>query len=146
MNDEILIPLVEIRLNQPENFNKIVETLTRIGVPSYKERKLYQSCHIFHKRGKYYLVHFKELFLLDGKVSELSDEDIQRRNFIAKVLVDWGLVTIVNVNEIEKLGLGDSVNRTKIIKYSEKDSWNLKSKHSLGSRKRHDKNYVEGIA
>ena len=124
--------LVECRLKQPDDFLKIRETLTRIGVASRNENKLYQSCHILHKQGRYYIVHFKELFLLDGKESNFSDNDIQRRNKIAKLLSDWGLLEIVNESLIED---ASSISQIKIIPYKEKGDWELVPKYSIGSKK-----------
>jgi len=124
--------MVEVRLGQPDDFLKVRETLTRIGVASRNEQKLFQSCHILHKQGKYYIVHFKELFLLDGKESNLSDNDVQRRNKITKLLSDWGLVEIVN-NEITENT--SSISQIKIIPYKEKAEWELIPKYSIGNKK-----------
>lgn len=124
--------MVEVRLKQPDDFLKCRETLTRIGVASRNENKLFQSCHILHKQGKYYIVHFKELFLLDGKESNLSDNDIQRRNKITKLLSDWGLVEIVNSSVIEDTS---SISQIKIIPYKEKSEWELIPKYSIGNKK-----------
>ena len=124
--------MVEIRLNQPDDFLKVRETLTRIGVASRNENKLYQSCHILHKQGKYYIVHFKELFLLDGKNSDFSDNDMQRRNRITKLLSDWGLVTIVNEEMVEN---ASSISQIKILPHNEKAQWELVPKYSIGSKK-----------
>jgi len=124
--------MVEVRLGQPDDFLKVRETLTRIGVASRNEQKLFQSCHILHKQGKYYIVHFKELFLLDGKESNLSDNDVQRRNKITKLLSDWGLVEIVNNEVIEN---ASSISQIKIIPYKEKTEWELIPKYSIGNKK-----------
>ena len=124
--------LLEIRLKNEDDFLKVKETLTRIGVASRKDRTLYQSCHILHKRGKYYIVHFKELFALDGKPSNLSENDIQRRNAIARLLEEWELVTIVNQEVI-----GDNVaplHQIKIIAFKEKDDWQLITKYNIGKK------------
>ena len=109
--------MIEVRLKQPDDFLKVRETLTRIGVASRNENKLYQSCHILHKQGRYYIVHFKELFLLDGKESNFSDNDVQRRNKITKLLSYWGLVEIVNETLVED---ASSISQIKIIPYKEK--------------------------
>ena len=123
---------MEVRLAQPDDFLKCRETLTRIGVASRSENKLYQSCHILHKQGRYYIVHFKELFLLDGKESNLSENDIQRRNKIAKLLSDWGLLSIVNEELVEN---ASSISQIKIIPHREKQNWELIPKYSIGSKK-----------
>lgn len=123
--------LLEISLDEPDSFLKIKETLTRIGIPSFNSKTLYQSCHIFHKQGRYAIVHFKELFALDGKTSSMTEEDIERRNLIAKFVVDWGLCKAVNF-DVDKLNLGNAFNRTKIIKFGDKNNWKLESKHNLG--------------
>ena len=112
--------MVEVKLKQPDDFLKVRETLTRIGVASRSERKLFQSCHILHKQGKYYIVHFKELFLLDGKHSDFSENDQQRRNRIAKLLSDWGLVSVVNDQLIEN---ASSISQIKILPHKEKADW-----------------------
>ena len=124
--------MVEVRLKQPDDFLKVRETLTRIGVASRNERKLYQSCHILHKQGRYYIVHFKELFLLDGKNSDFSDNDLQRRNRITKLLSDWGLVDVVNEQMIEE---ASSISQIKILPHKEKAEWELIPKYSTGSKK-----------
>ena len=124
--------MVEVRLKQPDDFLKVRETLTRIGVASRNERKLYQSCHILHKQGRYYIVHFKELFLLDGKNSDFSDNDLQRRNRITKLLSDWGLVDVVNEELIED---ASSISQIKILPHKEKAEWELIPKYSIGSKK-----------
>ena len=123
--------MVEIRLNQPDDFLKVRETLTRIGVASRGENRLYQSCHILHKQGRYFIVHFKELFLLDGKVSDFSENDLQRRNRITKLLSDWGLVNVVDEERIEELA---PINQSKILPYKEKKEWELIPKYSIGSK------------
>ena len=124
--------MLEVTLKQPDDFLKIRETLTRIGVASRKDKTLYQSCHILHKQGKYYIVHFKELFALDGKPSNISENDIQRRNAIAKLLEEWGLLTILNQENI-----GNNVaplHQIKIISFKEKDEWNLVAKYNIGKK------------
>ena len=124
--------MVEVKLKQPDDFLKVRETLTRIGVASRNEKKLYQSCHILHKQGRYYIVHFKELFLLDGKNSDFSDNDLQRRNRITKLLSDWGLVDVVNEQMIEE---ASSISQIKILPHKEKAEWELIPKYSIGSKK-----------
>ena len=117
--------MVEVNLKEPDDFLKVRETLTRIGVASRKERKLYQSCHILHKKGQYYIVHFKELFALDGKKANLSENDLQRRNRIIKLLSDWGLVEIVKESSIKDAA---PLSQIKVIAYKEKGDWTLESK------------------
>ncbi len=124
--------MVEVKLRQPDDFLKVRETLTRIGVASRNDKKLFQSCHILHKQGKYYIVHFKELFLLDGKDSDFSENDMQRRNRITKLLSDWGLVDVVSEDKIED---ASSVSQIKILPHKEKASWELVPKYSIGSKK-----------
>ena len=122
--------MLEVRLREPDDFLKIRETLSRIGVASRKERKLYQSCHILHKQGRYYIVHFKELFALDGKETILSDNDIARRNTITKLLKDWELVEVVGeLNDLAPLS------QIKIISFKEKDEWNLETKYNIGKKR-----------
>ena len=122
--------MLEVRLNEPDDFLKVRETLSRIGVASRKERKLYQSCHILHKQGKYYIVHFKELFALDGKETNLSENDIARRNTIAKLLTDWGLIKIIS--ELTECA---PLSQIKVISFSEKNEWNLETKYNIGKKK-----------
>ena len=126
--------MVEVVLNEPDDFLKVRETLTRIGVASRKEKKIYQSCHILHKQGKYYIVHFKELFALDGKNTNLSLNDIQRRNRIVQLLLDWGLVT---TNSISKDKIADlaPLNQIKVLSFKEKNEWTLESKYNIGRKK-----------
>ena len=126
--------MVEVVLNEPDDFLKVRETLTRIGVASRKERKLYQSCHILHKQGKYYIVHFKELFALDGKNTNLSLNDIQRRNRIIQLLVDWGLIVISSLSK-EKITDLAPLNQIKVLSYKEKGEWTLESKYNIGRKK-----------
>jgi len=124
---------VEVKLPDPQAFLKVKETLTRIGVASKKDKTLYQSCHILHKQGHYYLVHFKEMFMLDGKPTDFSEEDRGRRNTIANLLSEWGLVNLVDKNKsAEPL---TPLNRIKIISYGEKGEWNLVAKYSLGKKR-----------
>lgn len=125
---EIINELVEIKLKRPEDFLKIKETLTRIGISS-KDKKLYQSCHIFHKKGKYYIVHFKELFKMDGKFSDISQEDLQRRNAIACLLEEWELLEILDKSKVEdKI----HIRKMKIISYKDKENWELVTKYNIG--------------
>ena len=124
--------MIEVNLKEPDDFLKVRETLTRIGVASRKERKLYQSCHILHKKGQYYIVHFKELFALDGKKANLSDNDVQRRNRIIKLLSDWGLVEIVQETEIKEVA---PLSQIKVIAYKEKGQWTLESKYNIGKKR-----------
>jgi hypothetical protein len=123
--------MVEILLSEPDDFLKVRETLTRIGVASRKEKKLYQSCHILHKQGKYYIVHFKELFALDGKRANLSVNDVQRRNRIIQLLSDWGLITTVIDETLDIAPL----NQIKVIAYKEKNNWTLETKYNIGKKK-----------
>ena len=122
--------MLEITLNEPDDFLKVRETLSRIGVASRRERKLYQSCHILHKQGKYYIVHFLELFALDGKKSSIASNDIARRNTIANLLKDWGLVNIVG-----ELGEVAPLSQIKVLSYKEKNEWTLETKYSIGKKK-----------
>ena len=124
--------LVEIELFEDDDFLKIKETLTRIGVSSRKEKKLYQSCHILHKRGKYYIVHFKELFALDGKRANLTINDVQRRNRIARLLSDWGLISIIK--EDDSLDIAP-LNQIKVLSYKDKGEWILEQKYNIGKKK-----------
>jgi hypothetical protein len=126
--------MVEVVLNEPDDFLKVRETLTRIGVASRKERKIYQSCHILHKQGKYYIVHFKELFALDGKKTNLSQNDVQRRNRIVQLLVDWGLVSICALSQ-EKITDLAPLNQIKVLSFKEKGEWTLESKYNIGRKK-----------
>ena len=125
--------MVEISLNEPDDFLKVRETLTRIGVASRKEKKIYQSCHILHKQGRYFLVHFKELFALDGKHANLTSNDIQRRNRIAQLLSDWGLVEVLNVEQIKDIA---PLNQIKVLAYRDKGDWILETKYNIGSKKK----------
>ena len=122
--------MLEVGLNEPDDFLKVRETLSRIGVASRKERKLYQSCHILHKQGRYYIVHFKELFALDGKKTNLSENDIARRNTIANLLKDWGLINILEeVTDVAPLS------QIKVLSFSEKNEWTLETKYNIGKKK-----------
>jgi hypothetical protein len=124
--------MLEVILNEPDDFLKVRETLTRIGVASRKDNMLYQSCHILHKQGRYFITHFKELFLLDGKPSNLMENDIERRNTVATLLSDWGLITIVNNEQAKDKA---PLRQIKIISYKDKDSWQLCPKYNIGTNK-----------
>ena len=124
--------MVEVVLGEPDDFLKVRETLTRIGVASRKEKKLYQSCHILHKQGKYFIVHFKELFALDGKKANLSINDFQRRNRIVQLLADWGLVNVLSSDLVGDIA---PLNQIKVISYREKGEWKLETKYNIGKRK-----------
>ena len=123
--------MVEVKLNEADDFLKVRETLTRIGVASRKEKKLYQSCHILHKQGKYYIVHFKELFALDGKYANLTVNDVQRRNRITRLLADWGLVSVVNEDSIQDIA---PLNQIKVLPYKDKGDWMLEQKYNIGKK------------
>lgn len=125
---------LEIKLVEPDDFLKIRETLTRIGVASRKDKILYQSCHILHKQGRYFVCHFKELFALDGKLADLTENDLQRRNTIAKLLSDWGLVTVLNFNVLNDVA---PLSQIKVLSFKEKDEWTLQTKYNIG-KKRHE--------
>ncbi len=124
--------MVEIFLSEPDDFLKVRETLTRIGVASRKEKKIYQSCHILHKQGRYFIVHFKELFALDGKHTNITLNDLQRRNRIAKLLCDWNLVGIANEDHIRDIA---PLNQIKVLSYKEKGEWILEPKYNIGGRR-----------
>ena len=124
--------MIEITLNEPDDFLKVRETLTRIGVASRKEKKIYQSCHILHKQGRYYIVHFKELFALDGKKANLSTNDVQRRNRIVQLLGDWGLISIPTTEVITDVA---PLSQIKVLAYKEKGDWTLESKYNIGKKK-----------
>ena len=125
--------MIEVSLNEPDDFLKVRETLTRIGVASRKEKKIYQSCHILHKQGRYYIVHFKELFALDGKRANLTQNDVQRRNRIIQHLCDWGLVTVINVEKVTDIA---PLNQIKVLAYKEKGDWVLETKYNIGKKKK----------
>ena len=137
VNEPIVIwsqdQMVEVILNEPDDFLKVRETLTRIGVASRKEKKIYQSCHILHKQGRYYLVHFKELFALDGKHANLTVNDVQRRNRIIQLLADWGLITIVKPEKITDIA---PLNQIKVLAYKDKADWILETKYNIGAKKK----------
>ena len=124
--------MVEVTLNEPDDFLKVRETLTRIGVASRKEKKIYQSCHILHKQGRYYIVHFKELFALDGKKANLFENDVQRRNRVTQLLQDWGLVNIVESSKVQDSA---PLSQIKVLSYKDKGDWTLESKYNIGKKK-----------
>ena len=123
--------MVEVLLNDPDDYLKVRETLTRIGVASRKEKKLYQSCHILHKQGRYYIVHFKELFALDGKHANLTSNDVQRRNRIARLLADWGLINVVKPDSVADIA---PLNQIKVLAYKDKTDWILEQKYNIGKK------------
>jgi hypothetical protein len=123
--------MVEVTLNEPDDFLKVRETLTRIGVASRKEKKLYQSAHILHKQGRYYITHFKELFALDGKHANLTVNDVQRRNRIIRLLADWGLITVLNPDKIADIA---PLNQIKVLPHKEKGEWELEQKYNIGKK------------
>ena len=123
--------MIEVTLNEPDDFLKVRETLTRIGVASRKEKKLYQSCHILHKQGKYFIVHFKELFALDGKRANITVNDVQRRNRITRLLADWGLITIVKEDSVMDIA---PLNQIKVLAYKDKSDWVLEQKYNIGKK------------
>jgi hypothetical protein len=125
--------MIEVTLNEPDDFLKVRETLTRIGVASRKEKKIYQSCHILHKQGRYYIVHFKELFALDGKHANLTVNDVQRRNRIIQLLCDWGLVTVITPEKVTDIA---PLNQIKVLSYKEKNEWILETKYNIGKKKK----------
>ena len=123
--------MLEVSLKEPDDFLKVRETLTRIGVASRKDKKLFQSCHILHKQGRYFIVHFKELFALDGKHSNLSDNDIQRRNTITQLLADWGLISMINPNAADDKA---PLSQIKVIAFKDKNNWTLETKYNIGKK------------
>ena len=123
--------MLEVQLKEPDDFLKVRETLTRIGVASRKDKKLFQSCHILHKQGRYFIVHFKELFALDGKEANLTDNDIERRNTIAQLLGDWGLIAIINNTVAEKKA---PLSQIKVLSFKEKNDWDLQAKYNIGKK------------
>jgi len=125
--------MIEITLNEPDDFLKVRETLTRIGVASRKEKKIYQSCHILHKQGRYYIVHFKELFALDGKHANLTVNDVQRRNRIIQLLCDWGLVSVISPEKVTDIA---PLNQIKVLAYKEKHEWVLETKYNIGKKRK----------
>ena len=134
MNDSLWKPdqMLEVGLKEPDDFLKVRETLSRIGVASRKNKTLFQSCHILHKQGKYYIVHFKELFALDGKDTNISENDIARRNTISNLLSDWGLINVVGKSSVEAAPLS----QIKVISFKEKNEWSLETKYNIGSKKK----------
>ena len=136
MNEVLWKPdqMLEVGLSEPDDFLKVRETLSRIGVASRKDKKLFQSCHILHKQGKYYIVHFKELFALDGKDTNISENDIARRNTIANLLSDWGLIKVIGSSSIESAPLS----QIKVISFKEKNDWILETKYNIGKKKEGD--------
>ena len=131
MNEWTVENMVEVKLSQPDDFLKIRETLSRIGIASKKDKKLYQSCHILHKQGRYFIVHFKELFGLDGKQTKFSEEDQKRRNTIVKLLNDWGLVAVVNEAKITQQA---PLSQIKVLSFKEKGEWDLQAKYNIGKK------------
>ena len=127
--------MVEVVLSEPDDFLKVRETLTRIGVASRKEKKIYQSCHILHKQGKYYIVHFKELFALDGKKTNLSLNDVQRRNRITQLIADWGLISVVDAERIQDIA---PLNQIKVLSFKDKGDWILETKYNIGKKKKEE--------
>ena len=125
--------MVEVTLNEPDDFLKVRETLTRIGVASRKEKKIYQSCHILHKQGRYFLVHFKELFALDGKHANLTSNDVQRRNRITRLLSDWGLISVVKAEAVVDIA---PLNQIKVLAFKDKGDWILETKYNIGAKKK----------
>lgn len=123
--------MLEVQLKEPDDFLKVRETLTRIGVASRKDKKLFQSCHILHKQGRYFIVHFKELFALDGKFANFSENDIERRNTIAQLLSDWGLITILHKENAENKA---PLSQIKVLAFREKDEWDLQAKYNIGKK------------
>lgn len=136
----VIDDLIEVRLSKPDDFLKVKETLTRIGVASKKDKTLYQSCHILHKRDKdtkesrYYIVHFKELFKLDGKPTSITEEDIARRNTIANILAEWGLISLVNPSK--SVSPASNISSIKIVSYKDKTNWKLEAKYNIGTNKK----------
>jgi len=123
--------MLEVQLKEPDDFLKVRETLTRIGVASRKDKKLFQSCHILHKQGRYFIVHFKELFALDGKFANFSENDIERRNTIAQLLGDWGLITILNKEQAENKA---PLSKIKVLAFKDKSDWDLQAKYNIGKK------------
>ena len=138
MNDTLIEAMVEVKLNEPDDFLKVRETLTRIGIASRKEKTLFQSCHILHKQGKYYIVHFKELFALDGKTTNFTENDTARRNSIANLLSEWELITLVNPDKSAEPTV--PLSQLKILSFKEKDEWDLTPKYNIGNKRDADEN------
>ena len=131
--------MLEVQLKEPDDFLKVRETLTRIGVASRKDKKLFQSCHILHKQGRYFIVHFKELFALDGKEANLTDNDIERRNTIAKLIDDWGLIDVMNKDIAEKKA---PLSQIKVLAFKEKNEWDLQAKYNIGKKSENESTEV----
>ena len=131
--------MLEVQLKEPDDFLKVRETLTRIGVASRKDKKLFQSCHILHKQGRYFIVHFKELFALDGKEANLTDNDIERRNTIAQLLADWGLIAVMNKDIAEKKA---PLSQIKVLAFKEKNEWDLQAKYNIGKKSENESTEV----
>jgi len=138
MNDTLIEAMVEVKLNEPDDFLKVRETLTRIGIASRKEKTLFQSCHILHKQGKYYIVHFKELFALDGKTTNFTENDTARRNSIANLLSEWELITLVDPDKSAEPTV--PLSQLKILSFKEKDEWDLTPKYNIGNKRDADEN------
>ena len=138
MNDTLIEAMVEVKLNEPDDFLKVRETLTRIGIASRKEKTLFQSCHILHKQGKYYIVHFKELFALDGKTTNFTEKDTARRNSIANLLSEWELIKLVNPDKSAEPTV--PLSQLKILSFKEKDEWDLTPKYNIGNKRDADEN------
>ena len=138
MNDNIIQTMIEVKLDEPDDFLKVRETLTRIGIASRKEKTLFQSCHILHKQGKYYIVHFKELFALDGKTTNFTENDQARRNSIANLLAEWELVELVETDKSAEPTV--PLSQLKILSFKEKDEWNLTPKYNIGNKRESDEN------
>ena len=138
MNDTLIEAMVEVKLNEPADFLKVRETLTRIGIASRKEKTLFQSCHILHKQGKYYIVHFKELFALDGKTTNFTENDTARRNSIANLLSEWELISLVDSDKSAEPTV--PLSQLKILSFKEKDEWDLTPKYNIGNKRDADEN------
>ena len=138
MNDTLIEAMGEVKLNEPDDFLKVRETLTRIGIASRKEKTLFQSCHILHKQGKYYIVHFKELFALDGKTTNFTENDTARRNSIANLLSEWELIKLVNPDKSAEPTV--PLSQLKILSFKEKDEWDLTPKYNIGNKRDADEN------
>ena len=138
MNDTLIEAMVEVKLDEPDDFLKVRETLTRIGIASRKEKTLFQSCHILHKQGKYYIVHFKELFALDGKTTNFTENDTARRNSIANLLSEWELIKLVNPDKSAEPTV--PLSQLKILSFKEKDEWDLTPKYNIGNKRDADEN------
>mgnify|MGYP001473711221 FL=1 len=138
MNDTLIEAMVEVKLNEPDDFLKVRETLTRIGIASRKEKTLFQSCHILHKQGKYYIVHFKELFALDGKTTNFTENDTARRNSIANLLSEWELISLVDSDKSAEPTV--PLSQLKILSFKEKDEWDLTPKYNIGNKRDADEN------